>query len=229
MAREEELTQIHEILRNDDGRRTVILHGLGGMGKTQLTLAYIKRHQKDYSAVIWLNTRDETSLKQSFTYAAERIVRQHPSTVYIQNALKDRDLDQTTQAVKRWLGEPRNNHWLVVYDNYDDPRFDNLTTRWENSKDGRRGEREAANLQSQMSMEKGFDIRPFFPDNYQGHIIITTRSSAVHLGEVIRLGKLRNIHDSLRILASTSHRQGLDGGKIQLIPRNNRIALTPFN
>uniref|UniRef100_A0A8H7TR42 DUF676 domain-containing protein n=1 Tax=Bionectria ochroleuca TaxID=29856 RepID=A0A8H7TR42_BIOOC len=66
VAREDELARIHEILHRTDGRSTAIVQGLGGMGKTQLTLEYIKRHSEEYSAVIWLNAKDETSLKQTF-------------------------------------------------------------------------------------------------------------------------------------------------------------------
>jgi hypothetical protein len=66
VAREEELAEIHRTIRGDGGRRTVVLHGLGGIGKTQLTIAYAKRHRDNYSAVFWLNIKDEDSLKQSF-------------------------------------------------------------------------------------------------------------------------------------------------------------------
>ena len=34
MAREKELAEIHAKLGSDGSRRTVILHGLGGIGKT---------------------------------------------------------------------------------------------------------------------------------------------------------------------------------------------------
>lgn len=44
MAREEELTEMYKTLSGDGSRRTVILHGLGGIGKTQLTVVYTKRH-----------------------------------------------------------------------------------------------------------------------------------------------------------------------------------------
>jgi ATP/maltotriose-dependent transcriptional regulator MalT len=71
VAREEELAEIHRILRGDSSRRTVILHGLGGIGKTQLTIAYAKRHKDNYSAIFWLNIKDEDSLKQSFSNVAK--------------------------------------------------------------------------------------------------------------------------------------------------------------
>ena len=64
VAREEELRQIHRMLRGEGPRRTVVLHGLGGVGKTQLAIAFAKRHKDNYSAVFWLNIKDEDSLRQ---------------------------------------------------------------------------------------------------------------------------------------------------------------------
>ncbi|CAH0020139.1 unnamed protein product [Clonostachys rhizophaga] len=227
VAREEELAQTHEILRANNRRRTAVLYGLGGMGKTQLAAAYIKRHHADYSAVIWLNAKDATSLKQSFAHVAGRISQQHPSTLYIENAIKDKDLDQITEAVKRWLGETHNSRWLAIYDNYDNPKFPNSTSGPESSKEIVKDESGAINSESQISLEKGFDIRPFFPSSYQGAILITTRSSIVQLGKIVRLGKLTSVHDSLQILASTSHRQGLndDDAALQLAQRLDGLPL----
>jgi len=57
VAREDELAEIHGTLRGDGSRHTVVLHGLGGIGKTQLTIAYAKRYRDNYSAVFWLTSR----------------------------------------------------------------------------------------------------------------------------------------------------------------------------
>jgi AAA+ ATPase superfamily predicted ATPase len=70
IAREEELAEIHRTLSGDGSSRTVVLHGLGGIGKTQLCVAYAKRHKDNYSAIFWLNTKDEDSLKQSLAKPA---------------------------------------------------------------------------------------------------------------------------------------------------------------
>lgn len=110
---------MHETLGRASERRTVVVHGLGGIGKTQLTVAYIKRHRSRYSAAIWLNAKDEVSLRQSFSHAATRILREHSSILYIQNAVPNQDLSKIVEAVKRWLNEPKNDGWLIVYDNYD--------------------------------------------------------------------------------------------------------------
>jgi hypothetical protein len=63
VAREDELSKIHMTLKGDGSRRAVILHGLGGIGKTQLSIAYAKRHKDNYSVIFWLNIKDEDSLK----------------------------------------------------------------------------------------------------------------------------------------------------------------------
>src|SRR5580658_2248015 len=83
VAREEELAEIHRTLRGDGTRRTVVLHGLGGVGKTQLTIAYAKRHKNNYSAIFWLNIKDEDSLRQSFAKAAKQIMRDHRSAIWL--------------------------------------------------------------------------------------------------------------------------------------------------
>lgn len=76
VARQEELAEIHKTLGSDGSRRTVVLHGLGGIGKTQLAVAYSKRHNRGYSAIFWLNSKDEDSLKQSFAKVARQILRE---------------------------------------------------------------------------------------------------------------------------------------------------------
>ena len=55
MAREKKLADMHRTLSGDGCRRTVVLHGLGGIGNTQLTVAYAKRYKDSYSAIFWLN------------------------------------------------------------------------------------------------------------------------------------------------------------------------------
>jgi len=63
----------HLALRNtlitscDGSRRIVVLYGLGGIGKIQFTVAYAKRHKDNYSAVFWLNIKDEDSTASNAT------------------------------------------------------------------------------------------------------------------------------------------------------------------
>jgi ATP/maltotriose-dependent transcriptional regulator MalT len=63
VAREDKLSNIHKTLKGDRSRRIVVLHSLGGIGKTQLSITYAKRHKDNYSAIFWLNIKDEDSIK----------------------------------------------------------------------------------------------------------------------------------------------------------------------
>ncbi|CAK7237372.1 hypothetical protein SBRCBS47491_009953 [Sporothrix bragantina] len=155
VAREDELVKIHKTLQGDGSRRVVVLHGLGGIGKTQLAIAYAKRHRRDYSAVFWLNAKDKASLQQSFARVATQIQGAHPSASRLGSIDTEQDLDRVVDAVRAWLSLADNTRWLVVYDNYDNPK-----------------------LRDNKDLE-ALDVRDFLPDSDQGSVIITTRVSRV--------------------------------------------------
>jgi hypothetical protein len=176
-------------LSGDGSRRTVILHGLGGIGKTQLSIAYAKRHKDNYSAVFWINIKDEDSLKQSFVKVAKQIIRGHPSASRLSNLNMTGDLDEVIDAVRAWLSLPGNTRWLMIYDNYDNPILPgsiNSTT---------------------------LDIAEYLPESWQGSVIITTRWAKVKVGHRIHVSKLKNLQDSLQILSNALSRDGLLDGK----------------
>jgi hypothetical protein len=155
-----------------------------------------------------MNAKDETALKQSYARAAEWILRHHPSITYIVGAVQSRDLDEIVKAVKRWLEEPTNSRWLVVYDNYDNPLSGN-----------HKGNSTSYCIEADLCGDKGenlmraFDLHNFLPETDHGAIVVTTRSSMVKLGQVVPLSKLENINDSLEILASVSGRDISKQGK----------------
>ena len=189
VGRHEQLIEIHEKLKNDGSRKIVVLHGLGGMGKTQLALTYAKRHINEYSAVFWLNSKDVDTLRQGFVSAAKRILRAHPSLTHLKDVAKGADLDEAVDIVKSWLSHPKNNQWLLIYDNYDTPKLS--------------GHHDSG----------GFNIQPFLPEGYQGAVIITTRSSQLKIGYLIPVKRLQSIDHSLEILSHTSRRQDLNKGR----------------
>ncbi|PQE13523.1 nb-arc and tpr domain protein [Rutstroemia sp. NJR-2017a WRK4] len=185
VARKTELVEIHKALSGDGSRRTVVLHGLGGIGKTQLSIAYTKRHKDSYSAIFWLNINDEDSLKQSFVKAAKQISREHPLAFQLSNLDAKENIDKIVDAVKVWLSLPHNTRWLMIYDNYDNPKLPGNTD------------------------PTAVDIQKSLPESYQGSIIITTQSSQVRNGYNIHIRQLSDIQDSLAILANVSRREGL--------------------
>ncbi|KAK7912297.1 hypothetical protein PG985_014778, partial [Apiospora marii] len=185
VAREGELAEIRSSLSSDGSRRVIVLHGLGGIGKTQIAITYAKRYRDEYSAVFWLNIKDEASIQQSFIKVATQIMQQYPDASLLSAEGKRQSHEETIEAVKAWLSLPNNTRWLLIYDNLDNPRLTNSA--------------EGAEI----------DIHQFLPTAYQGSIIITTRSSQVDLGYMIRIRKLVSIENSLEILSKTSGRHDL--------------------
>jgi len=206
VARKTELIEINKALSGDGSRCTVVLHGLGGIGKTQLAAAYAKRHKDSYSAIFWLNIKDEDSVNQSFVKVAKHISRQHSSALPPGNVDTIENLDEIVDIVKAWLSLPHNIRWLLIYDNYDNPKLPGTT--------------------DPMSI----DVRKFLPESYQGSIIITTRSSEVTIGHSIQIRKLGDVRDSLELLSTVSRREGLVTGTdvLSLIVLFNFICQIPM-
>jgi hypothetical protein len=188
VAREKELMDIHKHLGGDGSRHTVVLHGLGGIGKTSLSIAYAKQHKDNYSAIFWLNIKDKDSLKQSFASIARQILREYPLASRLSGVDMEKQYE-VTEAVKAWLSVPNNTRWLMIYDNYGNPKSAKNTD------------------------PAAIDVRQFLPEAYQGSVIITTQSSEVRIGHRIQIAKLENLQDSLKILSNASNREGLENSR----------------
>ncbi|KAH7418630.1 hypothetical protein BKA64DRAFT_691164 [Cadophora sp. MPI-SDFR-AT-0126] len=93
VAREQELSKMHDLLQDHSSRSCVVLHGLRGMGKTQLAITYARRHKEKYTAIFWLNANNENSLKLSFRDVTQQVLRYHPSTSMLSSVDYDKDLD----------------------------------------------------------------------------------------------------------------------------------------
>lgn len=179
---------MHELLQGHSGRAAVVLHGLGGIGKTQLAVEYIRRHKEKHTAIFWVNANHEDSLQLSFRNIAQEVLKYHPWTKTLSDVDLEGDLNRVVNAVKAWFDLPGNARWLLIYDNYDNPRISNQSDR------------------------STVDIRQYLPESDQGSIIIITRSARVTQGRCLHVQKLIGLEDGLKILANTSGRKGIKNG-----------------
>lgn len=116
VGRSYELDEIARFLHPDhksQEQRRLILGGMGGIGKTQLAIAYAESGRGSYSSVFWLNAVSEAALKDSFRSIASLIFDVEEPEV-----LEDKEI---VRRVHQWLCTPKNTGWLLIFDNYDDP------------------------------------------------------------------------------------------------------------
>jgi hypothetical protein len=92
-------------------RRTLVLGGKRGIGKTQLALAYAQSRSKSYSSVFWLDATSEATLKTSFHHIHHLLFDAQNPTVL--------DDKRMVERVHRWLSDPKNIQWLLIFDNYE--------------------------------------------------------------------------------------------------------------
>ena len=111
-GREEELARIRRALAGEGGRAAVqALHGMGGVGKTQLAIEYAHRHSGDYDVTWWLDSENTALMTQQYADLAE----------HLGAARKGLPLDAMRRALLSDLH--RRPRWLLVFDNAEDPAF----------------------------------------------------------------------------------------------------------
>lgn len=184
IGRSIELQQLQEWF-SLDGRtqRVISIVGMGGLGKTQLSLAYARACSMRYTSIFWVNAKDESSLRRGLCTMADMVMTDTPSLT-----TTTKDDQPQVDRVRQWLSEEWNHQWLMIFDNYDDP---NLPSIHSNS---------------------GFDIRSYFPHRVHGHILITTRTPKLTFSRRLKLSKFNSADLCLAVLAQRAGRDFSTGG-----------------
>ena len=124
IGRDIEIQQMKEILipGSESSTRKVLvpggMGGMGGIGKTQLSISYAKRYGHTYSSIFWLNATSEVTLKGSLRNVGRRILAPED--------MEQLDDDRIWIKVSKWLCKLNNYQWLLIYDNYDNPEESTL-------------------------------------------------------------------------------------------------------
>jgi hypothetical protein len=160
VARDEEMLHIKKTLLSKTQqrmrRKVFVLHGLGGIGKTQLSVEFARQHHHQYSAVFWLDGSSKDRLRQSMANIASRLPQNQVLEVskeYARN--KDIDIDAVIEDVLRWLSLPSNERWLLIFDNVDHDYF------------------------NETRDPQAYNVQTYFPSADQGSILITTRLASL--------------------------------------------------
>lgn len=145
-------------------RKVVVLHGLGGIGKTQLAIRFARLHQHDFSPIFWLNGKNQETLMRFLAAFLPKI----PDVNMAAGPKIKEEIEQQARQVLQWLATARNSKWLLIFDNID---------KYSATED----------LDGET-----YDVTKFFPTADHGSIIITTR--VPQLAEVGRPYPVQKLH-----------------------------------
>lgn len=112
VGREDILRQMKmNLIISSPEQKSIAIHGMGGVGKTQIALKYIYDHLDQYPAIFWMNADSRAKLQSSFVEAAKKLELEDPAS--------QKDAESTSKALKEWMAEAKE-EWLVVFDNAED-------------------------------------------------------------------------------------------------------------
>jgi len=128
-----------QIEKGKDRQNIIVLHGTGGMGKTQLALKYVYQQYGNYSSVFFVNTASVQTTIHGFMQIIQRLIQCHGqiSDEYLHigrllgmagkldpegcfTVTSEPEEQHVVSAVRQWFSAPRNTNWLLAFDSLDD-------------------------------------------------------------------------------------------------------------
>jgi len=113
-GRQELLEQLETLLQGEGPATALVpgaLHGLGGVGKTQLAAEYVYRHAAEYHLIAWIPSEKDTVIRNSLARLAPLL-----------GIPESGDMERTALAVRDALSQGRPyDRWLLIFDNADRP------------------------------------------------------------------------------------------------------------
>ncbi len=158
VGRNTELRRLAQLMissTNNMHRKVCLLHGIGGVGKSQLAAEFARKHQENFSAIFWIAGNSKERLKRSIAALAQRLPSHQIPAKMVISLSKDAtpDLDTIAKDVLKWFSKRSNNKWLLIFDNVD------------------------REYSAQPEDPEAFTIKECLPEADQGSILITSRLS----------------------------------------------------
>ncbi|KAJ5907909.1 hypothetical protein N7495_000591 [Penicillium taxi] len=178
IGRQDELANLWQHLQPTDlsSRKVAILHGLGGIGKTQLAIRFARDHKDSFTAIFWLSGKNRDTLVQSLSFALNRV----PGQPRDDEATNDSEVEKRARHMIQWLALKGNSRWLIIFDNVD--QYSPLSS----------------------AIGDGYDIEKFFPTADHGSILITSRLPGLsELGKPFPVHRLDS-HNTIQLLLQSS-------------------------
>ena len=105
--------QLHDVQDEATDTRILVVSGLGGSGKSQLVLNYVREYRMDYKAIFWVEAGQKESIERDFLQIYRQLF-DRPLTV-AQELLK---MEDVVPAVKSWF-HTQTSRSLMVFDSAD--------------------------------------------------------------------------------------------------------------
>jgi tetratricopeptide (TPR) repeat protein len=100
---------LEEIEKSVKSGQPVVLHGLGGVGKTQLAVKYLYNNINRFRIIWWINSENPATLASDYLGLSREL-----------KLPESYDQREEIRAIKHWL--EKNNCWLLVFDNAQEPK-----------------------------------------------------------------------------------------------------------
>ncbi|MEU3404943.1 tetratricopeptide repeat protein [Streptomyces sp. NPDC006670] len=110
-GRTAELAEVRAELARSTGTAAVVLHGLGGVGKTELALQYAHLHRESYDLIWWIDAAVPGATEAALAAIAERLSPHWTGT--------EPSLPARAAWAMSWLQQ--HDRWLLVHNNVEEP------------------------------------------------------------------------------------------------------------
>jgi nucleoside phosphorylase len=115
-GRTRELSEIRRLLTSSNSQHRVLLWGAAGAGKTELAIQYVRQYKNDFSAIFFINAKNETSVQEDILSIAK--ILNLPEALSSQPGRPERSVASPAVigALKQWFAE-HDGDWLLIMDN----------------------------------------------------------------------------------------------------------------